>query len=113
MGEKHGADKHDLLTQIDVFTSPSNWDVLPTGILEAAAYQKSLLVTEATGFGDCVRKYEAGIVISMANEQALASAMEAFARKPVRNMGLNAEKMVKEEYNWPKVIKKIILELYR
>jgi glycosyltransferase involved in cell wall biosynthesis len=59
-----GLDKVALLSAADRFVTLSRWDVMPTAVLDALSTGLPLLVTEETGFGDFVRRYKAGKVVT-------------------------------------------------
>jgi len=115
-GEKHGAEKLALLDKMDVFIHPSRWDVLPTAILEAAAHRKPLLVTQATGFGEAIKKWQCGVVIEQGSPTEIAKALEACHELHQNNqlipLGKQAEQMIKQDYNWHNIVRDIISDLY-
>lgn len=116
-GEKHGPDKLALLNKMDVFVHPSRWDVLPTSILEAAAYRKPLLLTKATGFAEAVLHYGSGQIIQETDSFEISQAMKEFLTlyndDKLAEIGQSSEMMIKEAYDWHHIAKRISTQLYK
>jgi glycosyltransferase involved in cell wall biosynthesis len=65
-----GEEKRALLSAADAFATLSRWDVMPTAVLDALGTGLSILVTEATGFGDFVRTSGNGAVVATSEDVA-------------------------------------------
>ncbi|MDX2172769.1 MAG: glycosyltransferase [Bacteroidota bacterium] len=107
-GSKFGSQKNKLIKQMHVFTHPSRNEGLPSAVLEAANFGIPCVVSEATNVGNYVNAYKAGITIknnsSLAIKLALDSIYDLYRRKAMFSMKLNAQKMVRESFNWQKLI---------
>ncbi len=117
LGSKFGAEKDQLLTKIDVFVHPSRNEGLPLSVIEAASFGKPCVVTDATNIGDLIMQYRAGETIYNQSSQELEMAMSALTaiwRNPVAFSILqqNAIMMIKENYNWKRIIQQFNHELY-
>lgn len=109
-GPRFGAEKEQILAQMDVFAHPSRNEGLPASILEAASFRIPLLVTEATNLADLVRKYDCGIAVNDGDTKALAQAMKQFftgwQKKENTAMGERAKAMVQQEFNWDSILQR-------
>lgn len=75
LGSRYGAEKKDLLTQLDAFAHPSHYEGLPTAVLEAAALGIPCVVTEATNLGSYIRDFACGQVMETARPEQLAAGL--------------------------------------
>jgi len=109
-GSKFGHDKDELMEQMHVFAHPSRNEGLPASVLEASTMGIPCLVTKATNVGQVVRTYEAGLAVEDENKIALENALNDLKRQwsidRLAQMGINARKMVNEEFNWNHIIGK-------
>jgi glycosyltransferase involved in cell wall biosynthesis len=117
-GGKFGAEKDQLLQQMDVFVHPSRNEGLPTSVIEAASFGKPCIVTDATNIADLIAAYQCGETISHQDSHALSTAMSIVAAKWYTQtefvaMRLQAVAMVKENFNWKKVIQAFNAQLYK
>jgi glycosyltransferase involved in cell wall biosynthesis len=80
-GPVFGAEKRSLLAAADVFVTLSRWDVMPTAVLDALAMGLPLLVSEETGYGDFVRRHQAGRVVGI-EPAAIAGAVAGLEVAP-------------------------------
>lgn len=108
LGPKFGKDKDELISQLDVFVHPSRNEGLPSAVLEAASFGIPCIISEATNLGDAFRAYNSGMVIpnddADALYQALVSAIHLSESQELIEIGLNARRMVREEFNWQKIV---------
>ncbi|WP_395056826.1 glycosyltransferase family 4 protein [Flavobacterium sp.] len=116
-GGKFGKEKDDLMQQMDIFIHPSRNEGLPTSVIEAASYGKPCIVTDATNIGDLIEQYQAGEMILEQCHHKLEESMEKLAAiwKKQEDFTLvrhNAIKMVKENFNWTKIIQEFNTKLY-
>ena len=66
-----------LMQRADVFVLPSRWEPFGLVLLEAAAAQKPVVVTNTAGASELVRNGDTGMVVPIDNPDALASAISA------------------------------------
>ncbi len=116
-GSKFGIEKEQLLEKIDVFVHPSRNEGLPLSVIEAASFGKPCIVTDTTNIGCEIVNYKAGETIYSQNDTKLEAAMENVYQTFTNPsafiaMQKNAMKMVKEEYNWDKLLLKFHHNLY-
>jgi len=116
-GGKFGIEKENLLKQMDVFVHPSRNEGLPTSVIEAASYGKPCIVTDATNIGDLITEYQCGETIYNQKGKELCLSMAKFAmiwnnQDDFTEIRKNAVRMVKENFNWKKVIQEFNTKLY-
>jgi glycosyltransferase involved in cell wall biosynthesis len=115
MGARYGQDKINRIANMDVFCHPSRSEGSPTAVLEAGALGKPLIVSTATNVGVDVEKNNAGFHIrqctSKSVEGALFDFLKAYKAGKHTELGQNAQEMVKTQYSWCAVTKKL-LEVY-
>jgi glycosyltransferase involved in cell wall biosynthesis len=117
-GGKFGVEKENLLMQMDVFVHPSRNEGLPTSVIEAASYGKPCIVTDATNIGDLISEYQSGETIYNQDSKELCKSMTKFAmiwknQDDFTEIRRNAVKMVKENFNWKKVVQEFNSKLYK
>ncbi|WP_291287472.1 glycosyltransferase family 4 protein [Flavobacterium sp.] len=117
-GSKFAEDKDELLQKMDVFVHPSRNEGLPLSVIEAASYGKPCIVTDATNIGAEVVKYNCGRTIYCQSSEKLEEAMsEMFIvynkHEEFIAMQRNSINMVKENYNWNKLLLKFSTDLYQ
>lgn len=107
-GSKFGEDKDNLIRKMHVFVHPSRNEGLPTAVLEASAMQVPCLVTEATNIGQFVDQYKCGVTVHNDDASALAGGLaflkEQWDQNKLIQMGANAVKMVRMEFNWKHIV---------
>ena len=115
MGARYGKDKLNRIANMDVFCHPSRSEGSPTAVLEAGALGKALIVSTATNVGSEVEKYNAGFHIRQSASKSIENAMFSFLKTyqsgEYLEFGKQAKEMVKIEFSWNAVTKKLI-ELY-
>ena len=116
-GSKFGAEKEDLLQKMDIFVHPSRNEGLPLSVIEAASFGKPCIVTDATNIGTQIMNCRAGISIYSQSSTQLYEAMQKMFsvwENPAafKEMQENAIRMVKENYNWKKLISQFNTDLY-
>lgn len=110
-------EKANVLKEIDVFIHPSRKESFQISVIEAASYGKPCIVTGSTSIGELISKYNAGEVIYRQNSKELERSMTTISNviKDKNNFSAicqNAITMVKENYNWRKVIFDFNRKLY-
>lgn len=109
-GGKFGAEKRELLQQLDLYVQPSRNEGLPASALEASNLGIPLLVSEATNLGRYVRSYKAGIVVPNQDSEALLEGMvkmhQCWSKSQLdwERMSINARSMVKEAFDWNRIV---------
>lgn len=117
LGPKFGAEKNEILQQMDIFLHPSRNEGLPAAVLEAASFGKPCIVSTNTNIGEQVEKYNAGIVFSQMTPQKLTLAMHQIYKtwldkQLFHEMESQAIKMVKYEFDWDIILNRLNTELY-
>lgn len=117
-GSKFGFHKEVLLKHIDVFVHPSRNEGLPSSIIEAASFGKPCLVSDATNMGTLVQEYQAGKVIKKVSAKQISKAMDEFYSisqlpEAFQTMQDNAKRMIKDNFNWNKIIHDYKIYLYQ
>lgn len=119
VGKVSGERKDAFLDECAWFLHPSNWDVVPTGCMEAASRGVPLIVSEETNMGEYLRRYDAGFVMRddgrpvQALAERLAEAETIFGKEAdYRNFCMSARRMVVEELNWDAIALNDLKMLY-
>jgi glycosyltransferase involved in cell wall biosynthesis len=117
-GSKFGQDKDELLQRMDVFVHPSRNEGLPLSVIEAASYGKPCIVTDATNIGAEVVRYNSGRTVYSQSSEKLEEAMSQMfvvynKQEEFIAMQRNAINMVKENYNWNKLLLRFNTDLYQ
>jgi len=102
MGWVHDDDRLiDALTAADVFLMPSEAENAPTMALEAMACGTAVIGTHNTGFPEIVRPPEAGLLVPLHDQEALAGAIAGLlADEPARRaMGERGRRLIETEYD--------------
>ncbi|MCG8329045.1 MAG: glycosyltransferase family 4 protein [Chitinophagales bacterium] len=106
-GVKYGFEKFQLLSECDVFAHTSRMEGFPMAVLEAAAMKKPCLLSEATSVIPFIKAYNAGLALEENNPEAIFRNMRKAAHLHSTGMttllGENAQKMVREVFNWDKI----------
>lgn len=106
-GARYGAEKDQLIQQMDVFLHPSRNEGLPNAVLEASALGVPSIVTEATNIGQYLTDHGAGLVVANEDAIALGKAMvycSSIRVSRLQSMGYNAMRMVTESFNWSRIV---------
>ncbi len=82
-------DVPEMCTLLDIYLLPSEWEGLPTAILEAMAMKKPVVASHVGGIPELVVPGETGILIPPHDPQALADAVIHLLKNPgiARKMG--------------------------
>ncbi len=106
-GAKFGADKDELLKQINVFLHPSRNEGLPSAVLEAASFGVPSIVSKATNVGEYIEQYKAGKCVPNENVNELSEAMfhtYILDQKEYENLSKNTSQMLKSTFSWSHVV---------
>lgn len=93
----------------DVVIFPSAWEAYGRVVLEAWAHKKPIVVTKSVGLAELVSK-ERGILINYGDRVALTNSVIKLLTdaKLASSLGLNGYNLVKAEFEWGRVVEKII-----
>lgn len=113
-GAKYGDEKYRLMAQADVFVHTSRSEGFPMAVLEAAALGLPCLTSEGTNINRYIRQYEAGFPMAEPLDvAAICEAMELAAafyeEKKLAALGENAQKMVREAFDWRRICDKLLV----
>jgi glycosyltransferase involved in cell wall biosynthesis len=112
MGTRYGKEKLNRISNMDVFCHPSRSEGSPTAVLEAAALERPLIVSTATNVGQIVEVRGCGLHLKQTSPKTIEKALNDFSdlynQDKHLQMGKCAYKMVKEEFNWNSVAKKLV-----
>ena len=107
-GSKFAEEKNELIQQMSIFVHCSRNEGLPTAVLEAASFGVPCVVSNATNVTSYVNKYNAGISIKDESVSELTEAFEKlfdlWQKNEIGDIQNNAQKMVKEAFNWQQVV---------
>ena len=110
-GAKYGEEKLNLIANMDVFVHPSRSEGSPTAVLEAAALARPLLVSTGTNVGELVSSFECGIHILQLDIASISKALMDFenlyCQNKLEQLGVNAAKMVRENFDWIKIAQQL------
>jgi glycosyltransferase involved in cell wall biosynthesis len=108
-----GKEKDDVLRNTDVFLATSRFEGHPMAVIEAMSYGIPCILTEGTNMQEDLIKYDAGWDTDLApNEIAKKIVKAVQSPSEISNKGLNARKLIEENYTWEKVAEQSV-EFYR
>lgn len=84
------SDLPDLLPELDLFVHPSHMEGLGVAILQASACGLPVIATKAGGIPEIVHHNETGLLVPPAHPTALAGALRALLKDPVRRQRMGA-----------------------
>ena len=115
-GALFGDEKINQLKKFTFFVHTSRWDVIPTGVLEAAGLGIPLFITQETNLLEYVQKYDAGICIPKASVENILSSLDdanaLFKNRKLDEVSIAAMKMVNDELNWSHIAKRYLNNMY-
>lgn len=99
------ADVRPAIAQASVYVLPSYREGTPRTVLEAMATGRAVITTDAPGCRGTVGDGENGLLVPVADSDALYAAMRRFVEEPAlaRRMGEASLRLVREKYDVHKV----------
>lgn len=100
LGRVSEQEKADALAACDVFSMPSNFEILPAVYLEAWSYAKPVIGGKAHGLTELIEGNQAGVTVEQ-NALAIAAHIRAFLGDPERRktMGERGKALVQDRYS--------------
>lgn len=107
-------DAPQVAAACDGLVLPSESEGLPRVVIEAMAYRRPVVVTDAGGMPELVRDGLDGLVVPVRNPAALAGAMDSIARNPelAKTFGDNGYQRISTDFNTNTTVQQT-LELYQ
>ena len=106
----HGANKREVFLSADIFVQTSRSEGMPMGVLEALSYGIPCLVSEGTGLGELIEKYDAGWVVRTNEKEIAHGIRQAISGKTEwQRKSANARRLVTENYLWDAVASAALL----
>ena len=98
-----------LLGKTNIFVNPSHFsEGLPTTILEAGMMKCAVVATPMGGTTEIITNEDVGYICGFETEEIQEKIEKVIKNKEkMKNMGINIEKKVKEEFSWDVTAKKI------
>lgn len=97
-------EKETVLLNTDIFIAPSRFEGHPMSVIEAMSYGIPCIITEGTNMKEIVENYNAGWVPLSEPKDISESIINAISdQKVIYEKGVNAKKLVSENYNWEKI----------
>lgn len=106
-------DAPQVAAACDGLVLPSESEGLPRVVIEAMAYQRPVVVTDAGGMPELVRDGIDGMVVPVRDSQALAKALDTIARDAglAKTFGDNGRQRITEDFNVSNTVRQAF-ELY-
>lgn len=107
-------DAPQVAAACDGVVLPSESEGLPRVVIEAMAYRRPVVVTEAGGMPELVRDGVDGLVVPIRNPKALAFALDRIARDPelAKTFGNNGHERISTDFSSDTTLQQT-LELYQ
>ncbi len=93
LGKQYGEDKHNILTNSDIFVFPTFYhkECFPLVLLEASAYKLPIISCNEGGITDIVIDGKNGFIVSQKNVEELAQKMQWFINNPDKIISFGQE----------------------
>lgn len=111
VGKLSQSDLSALLACTDCFCLPTEYpEGLPTVLLEAAAQECAIVVSDCAGAREVVENASMGTVLPVVSAEAISKAINALVlnRSMAKEQALNAKKHIEETFSWEKTSSKLI-----
>jgi len=104
-----GQDKHDFLSDADLFILPSKSENFGIAVVEAMSYAVPVIVSPDVAVSQAVAKSQGGKVLK-ADESVICEALDFYAEHPdaLKQEGQNARAYVEEHLSWEITVKRLI-----
>ena len=110
-GKRFGAEKFDIIRRFDLFLHTSRMEGFPMAILEASAMGIPCLSSKATNINNYINDHQAGFAYDENTPEVIALEMEKanhfFQKEELFIKGLNARRMVEQEFQWKQVAEQL------
>ncbi|MCQ2135647.1 MAG: glycosyltransferase family 4 protein, partial [Bacteroidales bacterium] len=109
-GALYDAQKHQMLSQADIFTLPTHNEAFPLVVIEAMMHSLPIVASEVGGIADMVREGLNGWTVKAADAQALADKLEILIKDAdLRSrMGEASRKIYQNDYTQEKFEKNLL-----
>lgn len=111
-GKRFGAEKLNIMAQMDVFFHPSRNEGLPGAVLEAAGLGVPCVVSRESNMSEAIKQYAAGIGLRSNNAKEVAKAMGEMNKlsktEGLKQQKANAIKMISEQFNWNRIATQLV-----
>ncbi len=99
-----------LLTQMDIFVLPSQWEGMPNAVLEAMAAGLPVIATGVGGTTEVVVQDETGLLVPAADPTALAKAIATLLSDPAlcRRMGAAGRQRAEQHFSIEQTVGKTV-----
>jgi glycosyltransferase involved in cell wall biosynthesis len=95
----------DAIAASSIMVMPSNFEGLPTALMEAMALGKPVVASDAFGCRDAIGNETCGVLVEPRSLEALRRGLDEAHRR--RELGPNAAKRVRELFDWKVVIRQL------
>ena len=107
----YGKQKEQVILDSYAFIQLSRHEGQPMGIIEALSYGLPCIVTYGTSFGEYINNNNCGYGCNFDADEIFSKIKVMYEDKTKRNIqSENAYKIVRSEYDWKKIISKLIEE---
>ena len=109
-GSAFGQLKSDLIHASDIFVHTSRWEGFPMAVIEAMAYGKPCLVTDAADPQRTLSNHKLSISCQISEESIGSAFRKAMALDPEerRSMGSRSRSIVESQFSWEAVAKSMV-----
>lgn len=116
LGALYGQEKLSELASASAFVHTSRHEGMPMAVLEAAALGLPLILSAETNLAEPVQTWNAGLVIAPNTPKTIAEtflkAETLWSAKTLTSLGLNAVEMIRADFSWQHIAKRIAIEAY-
>lgn len=107
-GPLFGIDKLEVFSDTDLFILPSIYETFPISVIEACAHGIPVIVTHNCLIADIIHE-NVGYAVESNEESIKEAIINILYNKDIKDsFSESGKKLIKEEYNWNKIVKKLI-----